>query len=95
MIKAARKNRIAQFSDAVWATGVAQRRGWVPLEEPKGEKKIIPQEILDFAEIRKAKKEEKPLEAAFKEPVKKSTTRTKKDDHSKQEKRPAKKSNSK
>jgi hypothetical protein len=56
-IKAIRKGRTAVFAEKVWATGQPQRYGWVEIGAPSHDKKVLPAEILEFAEIRKGKRE--------------------------------------
>jgi len=62
MVTAVKQGRTAQFSDHVWESGQPQRYGWFPLDMEQ--EKIIPKEIIDFAELRVAKK--KDLMKAFK-----------------------------
>jgi len=62
MVAAVKQGRTTQFSDRVWESGQPQRYGWVPLEMV--EEKVIPKEIIDFAEMRAAKKQD--LMKAFK-----------------------------
>lgn len=49
------KNGITgEFSDAVWASGIPQKKGWRPLDpSPEGPGTALPKELVDMARMRK------------------------------------------
>lgn len=51
-ITATRNGITARFSETVWHSGVPQKNGWVPTD---GEgKKVLPKQLVDLSEARKA-----------------------------------------